>query len=186
MNSKVTKRDVRKTLDTLQAKDASRRKTFLAALVVYVPIMLGATWLFSSVVSCGSCEPTFTPPPPVVYPVETSPSLLQQEWDEIYPGDAIPHPPRDYGYDPSRDYEVEYLNEQLNKHGVTAERVNPLNLEHQRRYRRHFLGDLNPRMEMTPWQTHKVHSSPSSGTLFDENCSFCEDLMLDILLDIGI
>jgi len=80
--------------------------------------------------------------------------------------------------------EVWGLREKLNPYGISVFRVDPNNAEHQRRYKRHLLGNLNPRMEMTEWQIHKVHTMPTNGTLFNRDCPYCETELLETLLNI--
>ena len=62
----------------------------------------------------------------------------EEEWRDVYDKVELPHATRDYGYNPNRDYEVDYLNGLLNEHGISVFRINPNNPEHQRRYRRHL------------------------------------------------
>ena len=177
MKDTVTKGGSQRTFTSIRQQDArNRRKRFFAAFLVYTPIMFASFWLFSSISSCGA--PTTTPLPTA----ESSSTPLQQEYAALIDRAASEL----QGNSPDRDYEVNYLNKRLNKHGVTAERVNPRNPEHQRRYRRHFLGDLNPRMEMTPWQIHKVHYSPSNGTLFNKDCPYCQKNLVDQVPYLGL
>ena len=70
----------------------------------------------------------------------TSSDSLHQAWDEIYKDVSVPR----HRYNPKRDYEVEHLNTALYEYGITAFRINPNNPEHQRRYKRHLSGNLNP------------------------------------------
>tara|TARA_R100000458_G_scaffold35528_1_gene32917 strand:- start:4991 stop:5398 length:408 start_codon:yes stop_codon:yes gene_type:complete len=63
---------------------------------------------------------------------------LVKKWNTIYES-------RDSTYDHTVDMEVWGLREKLDKHGIDVWRVNPLNPQHQRRYKRHLSGyDKHP------------------------------------------
>ena len=146
MKDTVIKGDVQQTLTSIRRQDTRKqRKRFLAAFLVYTPLLVGSFWLFSSITSCGAPNTTLLPT------AGSTSTPLQQELVALMDRAAS----NLQGNTPDRDYEVNYLNKRLNMHGVTVLRVNPSNPEHQRRYRRHLIGNLNPRMEMTPWQIQK-------------------------------
>ena len=82
---------------------------------------------------------------------ETTPlENLIAEWNTLY--NTI-----DVTFDTSVDTEVWEIREQLEPHGMSVLRVNPNNLEHQRRYRRHLLGITNPNMERTKYQINMAN-----------------------------
>ncbi len=113
-------------------------------------------------------------------PRQDSPTIHQEhykllaEWNDIY--DNV-----DTTIDESVDMEVWGLREKLKPYGITVFRIDPNNAEHQRRYKRHLSGNLNPRMEMTDWQIHKVHSFPANGTMYDDDCPYCKKQVLNII-----
>ena len=72
----------------------------------------------------------------------------QAKWDAIYEDmEPYVHETRHYGYVPADD-EVLSLRSELNEHGISVFRVDPNNPEHQRRYKRHLSGNLNPTYAM--------------------------------------
>ena len=82
---------------------------------------------------------------------ETTPlENLIAEWNTLY--NTI-----DVTFDTSVDTEVWEIREQLEPHGMSVLRVNPNNLEHQRRYRRHLLGITNSNMERTKYQINMAN-----------------------------
>jgi len=128
----------------------------------------------ASVVLTISCVMSCVTPTPKT----KTPNALLLEWNEIY--ETL-----DTTIDESVDMEVWGLREKLEPHGITVFRVDPNNVEHQRRYQRHLLGNLNPRMEMTDWQIHKAHSYPVNGTMYDESCPHCRKEMVEYI-NVGI
>ena len=101
---------------------------------------------------------------------ETTPlENLIAEWNTLY--ESI-----DVTLDTSVDTEVWEIREQLEPHGMSVLRVNPNNLEHQRRYRRHLLGRENPSMEITDYQRHEKHSVHGS---YGTECAWCHEEILD-------
>ena len=122
--NKITKGEARAYYGKLRR--ATRMKT-MANLLLLLPVVGIIIWL----ASCATQTKTVTEQP-------TSSNSLHQEWDELYEGIYSPHPPRYYGYNPEKDYEVEYLNGVFNEHGISVFRIDPNNPEHQRRYRRHL------------------------------------------------
>jgi len=82
---------------------------------------------FLMLVSCQTEQPTTE-----IYESVERKGELMAEWNDIYET-------MDTEYDFSVDMEVGALREKLEPHGITVMRVNPNNVEHQRRYRRHLL-----------------------------------------------
>ena len=121
--NKITKGDARAFYTKMKREE---RKKMAANVLLLLPVIGILFWL----AGCSSQQPETV--------MEKLPNKLQQEWDKVYSDYEMPHPPRSYGYDASRDYEVDYLNGLLNEHGITVFRINPDNPEHQRRYRRHL------------------------------------------------
>ena len=108
--------------------------------------------LFSQLVSC------------------TAPELdPQTKWNNYYEN-------IDTSVDTTVDVEVMRLREQLEPHGMSVIRVNPDNPEHQRRYRRHLLGNTNPSMEITDYQRHEKHATQGS---YGTNCTWCRKEILN-------
>ena len=65
--------------------------------------------------------------------------------------------------------DIDFINQQLEGTGVTAFVVDKNNLEHQRRYRRHLSGNLNP-PPLSGWDKHRRHFSKKINPT---GCQYC-------------
>ena len=122
--NKITKGQARMYYNKIKREE---RMKVVVNIMLFTPFLLLLFWL----AGCTTSQPD-----------------AQTKWDAIYE-DVKPHvhEPRHYGYVPADD-EVLDLRSELNEYGISVFRVDPNNPEHQRRYKRHLSGNLNPTYAM--------------------------------------
>ena len=121
-----------------------QRLKMLANLVLLLPVVILLFWVAGCVKPSQQTEVELANPKEISRMLTKSEIDLHKEWDEIYANvEPYVHPPRDYGYTPAND-EMFRLRSELNPYGISVFRVDPNNPEHQRRYKRHLSGNLNP------------------------------------------